>query len=468
MKRLIEKGLMFGNLVPVDSPALVERYNRALKHLTGRETKLADFYIDISGYSLEIGEELGDPLYLNPNGCNRQFILLSIAQKTAPLLNAKFSSSRQILRDYIELNEAELFALTARDAVAGELVNSIYDLSDPERLFDIRRIKVEADTTGNTVAEAQALVEKIDRFKSEEDAWFDDVLIAEMIGLASETGDVLKNPVALTPLSVDEQNFWTSHFGGLYIFRDVAHPAAISVASSSKFADLPIAKVFSLKDRNAVARFLELNELVEPIVRARGIDAGAILGQKMDFILVDVAAELGHDISQASRRELRMLAQKIGPDLPEEFHALAALKRWAESGGDWPKISSEHPAYFYTLRARPGVDQMIVNQLLSELSPLDIRQLFICHKELFYKTYRRWSAAKRGYVADYLEREYQIDKAGAREALFGGAPMEEPFEAPRAKSSKKSARKAAQPWGKKKPDIIDLVGPWGPVLKGRK
>ncbi len=51
MKRLIEKGLMFGNLIPVDSPALVERYNRALKALTGKATKLTDFHIDISGYS---------------------------------------------------------------------------------------------------------------------------------------------------------------------------------------------------------------------------------------------------------------------------------------------------------------------------------------------------------------------------------------------------------------------------------
>ena len=34
MKRLIQKGLMFGNLFHVASPALVERYNRALEHLT--------------------------------------------------------------------------------------------------------------------------------------------------------------------------------------------------------------------------------------------------------------------------------------------------------------------------------------------------------------------------------------------------------------------------------------------------
>ena len=43
MKRLIQHGLMFGNLFHVASPALVERYNRALKHLTGKTTSLADF-----------------------------------------------------------------------------------------------------------------------------------------------------------------------------------------------------------------------------------------------------------------------------------------------------------------------------------------------------------------------------------------------------------------------------------------
>ena len=60
MNRLIEKGLMFGNLIRVDSPVLVERYNRALKHLTGRQTSQNVFHIDISGYSPEIGDEFGD------------------------------------------------------------------------------------------------------------------------------------------------------------------------------------------------------------------------------------------------------------------------------------------------------------------------------------------------------------------------------------------------------------------------
>ena len=128
MKRLIEKGLMFGNLYRVTGAAMVERYNRALEHLTGRRTALTDFHIDLSGYSPEVGDEFDDDLYLNHRGVNRQFILLSTDQKRCPLLNVKFSTSREILKRFITENEAQLFALTATDAVAGEMVNSVFDV----------------------------------------------------------------------------------------------------------------------------------------------------------------------------------------------------------------------------------------------------------------------------------------------------------------------------------------------------
>ena len=209
MKLLIEKGLMFGNLIRVDSPALVERYNRALKSLTGKATSLKDFHIDISGYSPEIGDELNDPLYLNHAGVNRQFILLTTDQKTAPLLDATFSNSRSILRQFIEANEDQLFALTAKDAVAGELVNTVYRADQPSQLFDIRKVSIEADTTDGTVQTAKELGSMIDQFKSEPDAWFDDVLIGKMIGLAKETGDVTRNPVILPEMTFDQSNFWT-------------------------------------------------------------------------------------------------------------------------------------------------------------------------------------------------------------------------------------------------------------------
>ena len=128
---------------------------------------------------------------------------------------------------------------------------------------------------------------------------------------------------------------------------------------------------------------------------------------------------------------------------------MAALVRWAEDDGPWPTITSENPAYFYTLRACEHADADLVNRLLSELAPLDIRQLFICHKELFYQNYASWPDVKKDYVVDFLDREYQVDKAGTRAALFGHeAAMEEP----------KPTRQDT---------LIDRVGPWGAVGRRR-
>jgi len=449
MRRLIERGLMFGNLVPVTSPVLVDRYNRALAHLTGRTPGLDDFHVDISGFSPEVAAELGDRLYLNHAGVNRQFILLTTEQKRAPLLDAKFSTSRGILRQFIADNERELFTLTTQDAVAGELVNSVFSADTPARLFDIRRITVEADTTAGTVATADRLGRLIDRFQSEEDAWHDDVLISEMIGLAKQTGDVVRNPVRLPQTTFSQDNFWTAHFGGLYVFRGVAAPAVISAGDRQALGDVPIETVLDLGDRTGIARFLEQNGLVEPIVKARGIDGAAILHQKMEFVIAAVAAGLGEDLTGASRRDLRALGRRHVAALPAEYRALAALCRWAEEGGPWPRIDSDHPAYFYTLRAADVPDADLVNMLLAELSPLDIRQLFICHKEAFYAAYATWPDEKRDYVVDFLDREYQVDKAGARTALFGHEPpMEEPQNVP-------------------EPDLVELVGPWGAVRRGR-
>ncbi|MGH1368210.1 MAG: DUF6638 family protein [Maritimibacter sp.] len=452
MKRLIEKGLMFGNMVRVDSPALVERYNRALEKLTGLRTKLDDFYIDISGFSPEIGDELGDMLYLNPNGVNRMFIILDTDQKSAPLLDAKFSTSRGILRRFIEDNEAKLFALTAHDAVAGELDNSVFEAASPARLLDIRKINVMADTTQGHVAGAQKLAAKIEVFQSQEDAWFDDVLIAEMIELAKTTGDVTRQPIDLAKSTYIQQSFWTSHFGGLYVFRDDDKAAVISVMDKSTLGNLAVDAVLDLSDRNAIAAFLDANDMVEPVIKARGVDGASIIRQKMDFILVEAATRAGLAVKDIDHRTLHRLAQKMGNDLPEEFLKLNELVRWALHGAKWPRISSSDPAYFYTLRARPDhPERDLINQLLSELSPLDIRQLFICHKQAFYAAYSTWSEAKRDYVIAFLEADYLSSKAEARDALFGGR---EP-KSPRSKPVSPAA----------KPDIVDIISPWGALRK---
>ncbi|MBR9902725.1 MAG: hypothetical protein GYB15_02070 [Gammaproteobacteria bacterium] len=418
MKRLIEKGLMFGNLFHVSSQALVERYGRALQHLTGRTTALTEFHIDISGYSPEIGDELEDHYYLNHGGVNRQFILLSTEQKYCPLLNAKFSTNRDILRRFIDTNEQQLFALTATDAVAGELENSVLDVDMPERLFDIRRIVIEADTTTGTIAEAERLESLIDRFMEEEDSWFDNHLIDDMVDTVKRTGNISRNPVRLEHAAFEQKNFWTAHFGGLYLFQDVDSSALIA-STEKPLGKFPVKQILSLDDRKKIGEFLQDNRLAEPIIKGRDTQEVDILRQKITFILAEILTQKGMDVTGLSYTDMRRRASRYASELPHEYDGLAAMMRWAETRGAKPRIEMEHPSYFYLMRATNTANKDLVNMLLAELSPLDTRQLFICHKNEFYRQYRTWPEAKQAYCCDFLSREYAPDKASTRAYLFG-------------------------------------------------
>ncbi|WCR10044.1 hypothetical protein JHW45_13340 [Paracoccus stylophorae] len=442
MKRLIAQGLMFGNLIRVDSAAWVGLYNRALDRITGRQTALTEFHIDIGGHSPEIGDEFGDMDYLSPEGGERQFILLTTEQKTAPMLTPDLSVLRDVLRRFIVENESQLFSLTARDAVVGRIDDGVWRLAGPADLPNISRLTLAADTTGNHVAEADRLAAMIDRFRRDPNAWWDDVLIAQMIEQARKSGDVLRHPVRLDHTVFDVPDFWTARFGGVYLIRSAAEPAMI-FADPAQRTEVPGFLTLTVQDRHPIAAWLARNALAEPIINARGADAAPILRQKIDFILADAAIRLGLDTGDGGRAALRRAAGRMGDDLPPEIAGLAALQRYAEQGGDWPVIDSGDPAYFHAIRATPGPARDLVNRLLSELAPRDVRQLFITHKPLFYRLYQGWPDAKREYVAQMLAREYAIDKQGTRTALFGPEP------------------------GMARPDPATRDGPWGRAAAAR-
>lgn len=462
MKLLIERGLMFGNLIRVDSPAWVALYNRALDKLTGRTTVLTEFHIDLTGLSPEVGDELGDLDYLNAPGGNRQFILLTTEQKTAPMLAADLSVYRSILRRFVADNESQLFSLTARDAVIGEIDDQVWQVAQPADLLDIRQVRITADTTGNHVAEADRLTAMIDRFRSQPDAWWDDVLIAGMIEQARKSGDVMRNPVRLAHTSFDVPDFWTPAFGGVYVIRS-AREAAVIFADPAQCTPLSGVRVMTLDDRHDIAGWLARQGLAEPIAGAAGADAAAVLRQKIDFILVDAATRAGIDPGDGTRASLRRAAARLDPAaLPAELRGLSAILRYVESGGDWPAIDSSDPAYFHALRGSAGPARDLVNQLLTELAPHDVRALFILNKPLFYRLYQGWDARKQAYVADQLAREYQIDKQGTRDALFGPEPG-------MAETSPPPPAAPPSPWGPARVRLTEqpAAGPWGAAPAGR-
>ncbi|MFD1882729.1 DUF6638 family protein [Paracoccus pacificus] len=462
MKRLIEKGLMFGNLVLVDSPAWVARYNRALEKLTGKTTDLTEFHIDLAGHSPEVGDALGDLDYLSPKGANRQFILLTTEQKTAPLLNPSISALRDILRRFIVENESQLLSLTARDAVLGEIEDHVWELATPADLAAVTQIKIIADTTGRHIAEADRMAALIERFRTEPGGWYDDVLIAQMITQAKSTGDVTRNPVHLGRVEFPIPDFHAEAFGGVYMIRSVPEPAMI-FSDKTQLTNVPGLLSIAIEDRNLVAGWLARNGLAEPIATAHGTDAAAILRQKIDFVLVDAANRMGLDQGDGSRSDLRRAAARMGERLPPEIAGLAALLRWVETGGDWPVIDSSNPAYFHAIRATAGPARDVINMLLAEMAPQDVRNLYILNKPLFYRLYATWPEPKKEYVANLLSREYQMDKQGTRAALFGGEPDMRP---PDPSPSTSGGNAVTGPWGSASSMRLNEAGLEGPAPAG--
>lgn len=464
MNPLITHGLMFANLIRVDSPAWVGLYNRALEKLTGKTTALTDFHIDLTGLSPEIGDELGDMDYLNPKNGNRQFILLTTEQKTAPMLASDLSVYPSILRRFIAENESQLFSLTARDAVAGEIDDEVWQVAAPQDLLDIRKIRISADTIGNHVAEAGKLTAMIDRFRQQPDAWWDDVLIADMIEQAKKSGDVTRNPVRLSHTSFDVPDFWTPAFGGVYVIRSAPEPAVI-VTDAARKALVGGARVMAVSDRNEIAAWMARNGLAEQIAASSGAGAAAVLRQKIDFILVNAATQAGIDRGDGSRAALRRAAARLDPAaLPPQLSGLTAILRYAETGGDWPVIDSANPAYFHALRATAGPWRDTVDRLIAELAPDDVRTLFLLNRPVFHRLYRDWDADRQSYVAEQLAREYQIDRQGTRTALFGPEPgMTEPDLTPPAPGDAVNRPVAPGPWGRAQGAAQAALpaGPWG-------
>ena len=206
------------------------------------------------------------------------------------------------------------------------------------------------------------------------------------------------------------------------MFRDVATSTVIARDPGVDLSGLPVDQVLSFDDRAGIARFLHDTRLAELIVASRERNVAEIIRQKIDFITIATAAEHGEDLTGLHRQNIRNIERKYIGAMPEAYHGLMDIWRWATMGGGFPNLTPAHDAYFYALRSSRHGDKDLVNMLLSDLSPLDFRQLFICHKDAFYARYNTFSDSKKDYVSRFLAEEYVVDKAGARQALFGPEP----------------------------------------------
>lgn len=425
MDLLRDNELIYGRLLPVEEKHLVERYNKALKAFGVKPTKLKEFEIDRTGFSPQVAEELGDYEYLDPNSVNRRFIILTPAQQDLPVVHTAFSNTSQLMFEFFRNNQRAIDALTIKDVIYGEIEDSVSKVEDIEDLISINQVEFRVLSAEDVLGKAAELGRLVDRLKQEPDAWRDDTLLGRMVELAKVCGDIRENALVPDQVIFRHNAFWTSHFGGIYVFVDPEMTTIISDPAAPGFRRSRPWQVsyLSIRDADRVFKFLASSGRIE-LPRASWIENSGYLEHRAEMAVRELIrqTEPNRDLAKADKVWLQTWihghADLINKD--GTFPFLNAAKREIAQLGHL-RIEEVFPQHrFQVIRARPDhPDAWLTNRLISDFVPADFVSRYVFNKQGFYKDFEGFSEVWRRNVVDVLKSTYLKDKEAFRERLYG-------------------------------------------------
>jgi hypothetical protein len=423
--RLRDSELIYGRLLVIDQPHMIARYNKALKAFGLGETKLDSFEIDRTGFSPQIAEELGDYSYLDPNGINRRFIILSPQQIDLPVVHTSFSNTSQLMYEFLSGNARAINAVTIKDVIYGEIEDSVSRVEDIEDLLSINQVEFRVLSAEDVLGKATELRALIDRLKSDPDAWRDDAALMRMVELAKVTGDIRENALVPDQTVFRHNAFWTSHFGGLYVFIDRDMTTVISNPEAPGFRRSRPWQVayLSIRDAGRVFDFLSSTGRLD-LPRGSWTEASGYFDHRADMAIRDLlrTTDPGRDPAALDRIWIQTWIHGHADLVNRQgiIPFLAAAKREIARSGhlDIREVAPEHR--FLVVRAKPDhEDAWLTNRLISDFVPFDFVSRYVFNKQGFYADYEGFAPAWREHVVETLRRTYLQDKAGLRARLYG-------------------------------------------------
>ena len=121
MIKLIETGLFGDNLVAINSPLMVKRYNACLEDIGLTATKLKSFHIDGWGWSPEVAKEQDDRFYLSHGLANPYGIIISPKQENSSIYMPYHSFDVDIHKMIFSQYKEQIVDITAQCGLWFEL-----------------------------------------------------------------------------------------------------------------------------------------------------------------------------------------------------------------------------------------------------------------------------------------------------------------------------------------------------------
>ncbi len=180
-------------------------------------------------------------------------------------MHTAFSNTSQLVYEFFEKNARAIDALTIKDVIYGEIEDSVSKVEDIEDLISINQVEFRVLSAEDVLGKASELGRLVNRLKQEPDAWRDDKMLNRMVELAKVTGDIRENALVPDQVIFRHNAFWTSHFGGLYVFVDPGHDHRHLRSDRAGFRRSRPWQVsyLSIRDADRVFRFLASTGRVE-------------------------------------------------------------------------------------------------------------------------------------------------------------------------------------------------------------
>ena len=415
MKQLKKAGLFGRGLVHIDSPLLIDRYNRCLHDIGSEQTKLKEFSIDGMGWSPDIADEMGETHYLSHGNSIHHAIILTPKQYRLPVYTPFHSFDRALMTTIFKTSERQIADLTSMSAIWVEIDSESVVYQSPLDLLMIDSIVAQAYTPDRLIAGARQQRELVRQFNSSPEACLDIRLLEQLVQSKRKYGDLRERSIVIPDIPFgDVRTFYTRAFDGVYVFRDLSHRSHIIALEDKKLAQ-------EYKESDDDVFFAGDKGIIEALAQEGLLEVNpdfylanpGLLDRMLECITAHVFFEQNPDgqLGSTGSRDLRMQIVDLKNHLPPVFGEIQRFKRDLERGDTPPEINNYSDELFRTLchpsQSLDSYIRPVVWKLLSTRQPMFILRFYSYDLNRFICEYKKWPARKRKWAVERLSVLYE-------------------------------------------------------------
>ncbi len=409
MQKLIDAGLWGVGLIEVDTPLLVDRYNKCLEILGIEPTKLDRFNIDGMGWSPEVSHEKGDLYYLSAGIANPMAIILSPDQKGKPIFVPYTSYDRAMMEDYFEKFSREITDITQNVAIGLDIDPELREYNHPRDLLLVDYVDIQS-FAGDLPRAAKEQRDMISEFNNDL-GWFDSALRERIIEHSKQYGDLRYRNLSIQDMRFTHvRTFYTYAFGGVFVIRCLkcakGEKGILGLVRPVEFADeIGDEVLYELTD-DLINRLVDEN-LLEIDVKywKEQEERLEFIGKCLQAFILCSDSEIDFSILNPSQVK-RFLKRSDHPYL-KLYDEFSKAKILLLKG----KVPSEISRELSLLLLRPKGrfqegEADVLKRLLIRYMPIDIIRMYALDKDFFFEQYRNWPESFKKWAIIELKEKY--------------------------------------------------------------